>query len=72
MGSLTLLVKCPTCGATRKTSSLRRVACFLCGRSYAIFNKRTGRSNVVKIINGNRELLTKRLYQMGIYGNKKK
>jgi len=72
MPELLLLSKCPSCSATRKTSSVKRILCFSCGKKYNVFNKRESRSNIVKILKGDDLLLTKTLYKRGIYEKKKR
>ena len=68
---LMLKVKCLKCGAIRKTESLKSAPCFVCGHDSVIFNQKTGKSRVVSIVKGDRQLLTKELYKQGIYKRKR-
>jgi hypothetical protein len=67
---LMIRVFCRKCKTERNTTSLKSAPCFVCGYDSVIFSKKENKSRIVKIVNGTNEMLIKRLYKEGIYGNK--
>ena len=66
---LILLVRCPFCSRTFKTTTIKQVRCRFCNKTFRVFTRRFG-SRIVSIVKGNRNLLFKAYYQ--VYGGKKK
>lgn len=44
-------VKCPKCGWEQNTSSVRRIKCFKCNRSFEVYPLE-GKSRIVKLVRG--------------------
>jgi transposase-like protein len=63
-----LRVKCPYCGAERSTSSVKRVLCFKCGRSFKVFYKKKkkgyAKSTIKKIEKGSLKKLHEKFYRL--------
>ena len=49
------IVKCPKCGKYRKTSSIKIVRCFSCGKSFSAVNHMISNENYKKEI-GNKKV----------------
>ncbi|EEZ93224.1 MAG: hypothetical protein BJBARM4_0151 [Candidatus Parvarchaeum acidiphilum ARMAN-4] len=45
------IVKCPKCGKYRKTSALKEVKCFYCGRTFTVKNHTVSNETYKKDIN---------------------
>lgn len=71
MENLIIRIRCSKCKAERNTSSLKKAKCFVCNYNSVIFNVRKNTSRLVKIVKGNEILLSKRLYQEGIFKKKR-
>lgn len=44
------IVKCPKCGKYRKTSSVKTVKCFYCGKTFSVMNHVVSNENYKKEI----------------------
>jgi formylmethanofuran dehydrogenase subunit E len=66
--ALVLLVKCPGCGSTIQTSSLRFVRCNNCGKPFRPYPKKNPSSRIVKIIKGTCQDLYQEYYKL--YGRR--
>ncbi|MGC8533039.1 MAG: hypothetical protein ACP5MV_00170 [Candidatus Parvarchaeum sp.] len=42
------IVKCPNCGKYRKTSSVKTVKCFYCGKAFTVMNHIVSEENYKK------------------------
>jgi len=51
-----LLVRCPHCGYEQTTTTIKRVKCWRCQRTYSVYPKK-GTSRIVKIVKGTLEQL---------------
>jgi len=56
MPRLILRVKCPRCKHEQNTTTIKKVNCFKCDRSYHVYVK-GGKSRIVKIVRGNMAML---------------
>lgn len=59
---LIVLVRCPHCSYVQKTTTIRTVRCFNCGKRYSVL-RRKGFSRIVRIIKGDQFVLTKMFYR---------
>ena len=64
MPELIIKVKCPYCSHTQNTTTIKRVRCFKCERTFSIYRKGKP-SRIVEIVKGSRDLLFK--YYNAVY-----
>jgi len=68
-----LKVRCPWCGFIQTTTTIKRVKCFRCLKTYPVFYKRkkwTKNNNIVEIVQGSLSELHRLYYEE--YVKKKK
>jgi len=61
-----LKVRCPHCGFIQVTSTIKRVKCFRCLRTYPVFYKRkrfSKNNNIVEIVQGSLSELHRLYYE---------